>query len=117
MSDIIAGSPAPTNPTERAELLVMLLHGGAMSPKTAAYRIDRFAAEVRAEVLAEALDAARSQQRPRSGWDSEELAAYNAGVAAAMTAISHLAEKAAQGSVDAQFPIVAAFLAEGGDQR
>ncbi|MFJ8016181.1 hypothetical protein [Streptomyces sp. NPDC096339] len=29
----------------------------------------------------------------------------------------HLAEKAAQRSVDAQFPIVAAFLADGGESR
>jgi len=94
-----AGDPAPTNPTapvepsERDQLMFMMLHGGAATNSIAAWRVDRFASEVReqarAEVLAEAIEAARGEYLT-DNTGTDEVIAYNNGITDAVAAISAL---------------------------
>lgn len=90
MSHIIAGDPAPTNPTARMvgvtnRLILGILAGEERKPLLDAYR-----AEVRAEVLAEAIKAANAEYQP------QDLTAprtpYNEGVSDAVSALYRLAK-------------------------
>ena len=111
MNDIIAGDPAPTNPTAREELL--LLDGSDEWPAV----VDRILARHRAAVLAETIKAAQCEI-VTDGTGHPEDVAYDQGIYDAVDAIRRLTEEAAaQRSVDAQFPLVKAVLIDGGDPR
>jgi hypothetical protein len=95
MSNIIAGDPAPTNPTARTDwdavgvtnrLILGILAGAERKPLFDAYR-----AQVRAEVMAEAIAAARSEYRLDDDSLNGDLT-YNNGVSGALGAIIRLTE-------------------------
>ncbi|MFI5985116.1 hypothetical protein ACIBEA_30145 [Streptomyces sp. NPDC051555] len=82
MSSIIAGDPAPTNPTARAELL--MLDGSDEWPA----QVDRVLTRLRAEVLAEAIEAVLSERVTNALFGSD--IAHNHGIADAVAAITRL---------------------------
>ncbi|MFG2748077.1 hypothetical protein [Streptomyces xanthophaeus] len=144
MSHIIAGDPAPTNPSARERLVAKVTFYSDRYEADFLAELDAY----RAEVLAEAIEAAQSKRLATALFAGD--LGHNNGVADAVAAIGALAkgaaveapdpiaygsrgyrcgcgkdahsnlvpcapdqdDVAAQRSVDAQFPIVAAFLAD-----
>jgi hypothetical protein len=70
----VSGNSNPTGrvePTERDEMLLMLLHGGAASNSIATWRLDRFTSEIREQALR---DAARDLRAANANWSDDEAA-------------------------------------------
>lgn len=92
MSHIIAGDPAPTNPTRPGSARARLERCcGQPTPPELIADLDAF----RAEVLAEAIEAARSEYlTDNTGTDEDN--AYNNGITDAVAAIGSLTEGASR---------------------
>lgn len=78
-------------PSRRDDLLLMLLHGGAATNAIAKHVVDAFAAEVRAENLNEAIEAARGEYL-KDDTRTPEDEAYNQAVSDVVAAIGALLE-------------------------
>lgn len=90
MNHIMAGDPAPTNPTAR-EQLFRRVAGAFIDEAKANGLLDAY----RAEVLAEAVEAARSEYLT-DGTGTDEDNAYNNGITDAVAAIGALNEGGAR---------------------
>lgn len=89
MNHIIAGDPAPTNPTAAAGA-VRILSGAGLTPETAGMLARRIVSAARREVLAEAIEAARSERlTDNTGTDVDN--AYNQAVTDVIDALLALA--------------------------
>jgi hypothetical protein len=95
MSDIIAGDPAPTNPTDaiRADILagLRIAEDGSVGDETPEELLYRYDVAKRAEVLAEAIEAARSEYLTDSTGESEDDS-YNQAVTDVIAGIEAIAD-------------------------
>ncbi|MFJ7269352.1 hypothetical protein ACIQV3_22370 [Streptomyces sp. NPDC099050] len=94
MSHIIAGDPAPTNTAAaiRADILagLRIAESGSIGDETPEDLLARYDALKRAEVLAEAIEAADAEYEPQD--ITAPRSPYNEGVSDAVSALYRLAQ-------------------------
>jgi hypothetical protein len=91
MNANLAGDPAPTNPATALDDLLAVFEAAGLAPDMADVIARGFLSRHRAEVLAEAVEAARAEYLT-DGTGTDEDNAYNSGVTDAIAAIGALTE-------------------------